>query len=703
MNSGKKALLSIGIIFRNDIRSIERCLQALEPLRRAVSCQLIMADTGSTDGSREIAVRYADELFDFPWVNDFSAARNAVMDRAVGKWYLTVDCDEYLDGDFSELAEHLQRGKGDLAMVVQRNYLTYEMDNRYADCWAGRLVRMSSGLRYRERIHEYIPAPADRCVMLAGTVLHHDGYAELNDGTGGAKRRRNVSLLRESLREAPSDLRLHMQFIESGREEPDCLEVLRRACALVEAKKPGWREYGPSIFRHAVSAAKRLALPELDEWVRRAEEWFPDSYFTRIDAAYVAFIAAWERERWMECVQRGERFLQAKEDYRKGGRKQRELLCSTLVMASPQWELNLRLLLASAHLREDGPERTWELLSGLDGRELDASQAGNLALVLLELQAGSGLETAPLLLRLYGELRQPAPSEERGKERQARFLELAAAAFDPEYRAREAARPGFRRPSRTLLPPLADQCTLGLAAAMLESGDPAELGRLLREVERWDELPAQAMAHAVLSGAAFPPPDRPLNMEELDGLAGTLVRAGADARAVLERAVENDFSRNRQTLSWARAMALAAVQSCRWKEGEGDMDLARTFAEVERAFLPACYAPEALTEEGRCLLPPMHRFGWYCSRAFEALEAGDAAGYVRLLRQGLASCEGMGEMAEFLLEHTPELEAAKPSQELLDLARQVRAMLSAYPTDDPALAVLKSSPVYQRVAFLIEE
>ena len=74
MNSGKKVLLSIGIIFRNDIRSIERCLQALEPLRRAVSCQLIMADTGSRDGSREVAACYADVLFDFPWVNDFSKA-----------------------------------------------------------------------------------------------------------------------------------------------------------------------------------------------------------------------------------------------------------------------------------------------------------------------------------------------------------------------------------------------------------------------------------------------------------------------------------------------------------------------------------------------------------------------------------------------------------------------------------------------------
>ena len=44
--------------------------------------------------SRNIAARHADVLFDFPWVNDFSAARNAVLDRCTGKWTLTVDADE---------------------------------------------------------------------------------------------------------------------------------------------------------------------------------------------------------------------------------------------------------------------------------------------------------------------------------------------------------------------------------------------------------------------------------------------------------------------------------------------------------------------------------------------------------------------------------------------------------------------------------
>ena len=48
-------VLSIGIIFRDDIRCIERCLKALQPLRDAVPCQLVMADTGSVDGSRAVA------------------------------------------------------------------------------------------------------------------------------------------------------------------------------------------------------------------------------------------------------------------------------------------------------------------------------------------------------------------------------------------------------------------------------------------------------------------------------------------------------------------------------------------------------------------------------------------------------------------------------------------------------------------------
>ena len=50
-----KPVLSIGMIFKNEIRCLERCMKSLESLRKAIPCELVMADTGSGDGSRAVA------------------------------------------------------------------------------------------------------------------------------------------------------------------------------------------------------------------------------------------------------------------------------------------------------------------------------------------------------------------------------------------------------------------------------------------------------------------------------------------------------------------------------------------------------------------------------------------------------------------------------------------------------------------------
>ena len=136
---------------------------------------------------------------------------------------------------------------------------------------------------------------------------------------------------------------------------------------------------------------------------------------------------------------------------------------------------------------------------------------------------------------------------------------------------------------------------------------------------------------------------------------------------------------------------------------ENGLALARIFAQMDKVFLPLCYSTEALTEKRLFLLPPMHRFGFYCAQAFDALDGGDAAGYVRLLRKGLVTCDGMKSMVEFLLDHTPELqEKPEPSAELKVLADQIRAVLANFSPDDPAVAALKQSEAYQKVAYLIE-
>ena len=75
---------------------------------------------------------------------------------------------------------------------------------------------------------------------------------------------------------------------------------------------------------------------------------------------------------------------------------------------------------------------------------------------------------------------------------------------------------------------------------------------------------------------------------------------------------------------------------------------------------------------------------------------------MRLLRAGLELYRDVAEMVEFLLDCTPGLQAPQPPAELLALAEQIRTVLANFAPDDPAVAALKQSEAYQKVAYLIE-
>ena len=86
--------LSIGMIVKNEEKYLDRCLAAIKPILDSIDSELIIADTGSTDSTVEIAKKYTDNVFHFEWINDFAAARNSTLDRAKGEWYMFLDADE---------------------------------------------------------------------------------------------------------------------------------------------------------------------------------------------------------------------------------------------------------------------------------------------------------------------------------------------------------------------------------------------------------------------------------------------------------------------------------------------------------------------------------------------------------------------------------------------------------------------------------
>lgn len=704
-------LLTVGIIFKNELRCLERCLKSLQPLREAISCEVVMADTGSTDGSREIAERYADVLFDFPWINDFSAARNAVINRSSGIWYLTIDSDEWLDPDISELVSFLRahkRRKEIVATVVQRNYLTpdFSPSGELRDFLALRLVRPATGLRYVGTIHEHFMISVDSQELvrnLPHTVLHHDGYVGLNDEAGREKRERNLSLIRENLEKDPQDLTALMQYIESGTGAADYNDRIRQAVEAVKSKKPGWEKIGAPILRYAVGAARDSKLPELVEWIELAEEWFPDSYFTRIDVGYIDAVRRWDINDYEGCIQRGRSVFQAMADFRAGKGDIVGLAFSTLQLASPRWEKMLRIILSRSYCRCKEYGKSREMLASIDCTALNNDHTRHFLGAAMELQRNSDLDLGPLLINFYDEICKPQPTEAAMQERIGIFLHDSSSTFAPRYRLREDEE-GCPRHDYSLYAALSGKTEIGIGAAILETESVQEMEEWLGKVENWDLLPIAGLEHALLSGVSFPLPGRPFYLEEADELAGRISQTDTLYR-LSEQIAEQDFDRDFQRLVWARGVVLAAIQTYDWQDGKTGMAVCRAFANVERQFLPEYYTAEALLPENISALPSLHRFGWYCAQAFQALDAKDAVGYARLLREGLASCKLMKPAVEFLtqqLERQQEERRANASPELLALAEQVRMLMSMYSPDDPAVVALKSSAAYQQVADLIE-
>ena len=98
MPSQKRALshsvtagtLSVCMIVKNEAEFLERCLTSVRP----AADQIVVVDTGSTDGSDEIARSFGAEVVRAEWRNDFAWARNISLDRAKCAWILWLDADD---------------------------------------------------------------------------------------------------------------------------------------------------------------------------------------------------------------------------------------------------------------------------------------------------------------------------------------------------------------------------------------------------------------------------------------------------------------------------------------------------------------------------------------------------------------------------------------------------------------------------------
>lgn len=146
--------ISLCMIVKNEEDTLERCLNSVQ----GIADEIIIADTGSTDRTKEIAEKFTEKLFDFKWIDDFSAARNYSYAQASMDYILWLDADDVLlpadQAKFKELKETLDPAVDAVMMAYNTGF---DASGRVTfSFFRERLTKRSKNFKWCEPIHEYL-------------------------------------------------------------------------------------------------------------------------------------------------------------------------------------------------------------------------------------------------------------------------------------------------------------------------------------------------------------------------------------------------------------------------------------------------------------------------------------------------------------------------------------------------------------------
>jgi tetratricopeptide (TPR) repeat protein len=300
--------LALVMIVRDGAATVAR---ALRSARRHVD-RMIVLDTGSTDGTPAVAEAEGAQVSHFTWADDFSAARNAALDRSDAAWNLVLDADEWIERGATALAPQALAASGGFVGAARLENRVDPGQEGAPASWLPRLL--PRGVRYQGRIHEQ-PA-TDLPFRRIGLVLGHDGYTSEALARKGD---RNEALLMRELEAAPEDAYLWFQL---GKEHqvrgkpPQAALCFTEALRLATANAP-WRH---ALVVRAITGLKTAG--RLDEALALADaevaNWqaSPDFYFAvgdlylecaaqAPDRAAADFLPIVESA-WKRCLEIGE-------------------------------------------------------------------------------------------------------------------------------------------------------------------------------------------------------------------------------------------------------------------------------------------------------------------------------------------------------------------------------------------------------------
>jgi glycosyltransferase involved in cell wall biosynthesis len=233
--ASRRARVSLTLIVRDEQENLPHCLGSV----RGLFDEIVVVDTGSTDGTRGVAEAFGARVFEFPWIDDFAAARNAALAHATGDYAFWLDADDVIE---PPEREKLRALLADLDPKNRDAYVVRCACDPGIDGSGGhtvvdhiRLFPLRDDVRWTYRVHEQI-LPALRRAGIAerwtDLVVRHTGYAD--PALRARKLERDTRILLEELKDRPDEpfLLFNLGSIAIERQQwPEALSYLSRSLA----------------------------------------------------------------------------------------------------------------------------------------------------------------------------------------------------------------------------------------------------------------------------------------------------------------------------------------------------------------------------------------------------------------------------------------------------------------------------------------
>lgn len=256
--------LGLSMIVKNESHTIRACLESV----RHVVSQIVIADTGCTDNTCEIAREFGATIVSFPWQDHYAKARNAAIEPLRTDWILVLDADEEVDRETSRNIPRLLKAVPEIGAFATpiRNYvksrsnrgwdrLAVENDGRHERAKDSpsffvheycRLFRRRPDIYFTGRLHELVEPQLAAAGLKSGKAnffIHHFGQLE-SPAEKAEKAVYYHDLLRRKVEEEPNDpngwVQLGLQEYERFNNQEEALRCLHRALELEPRAAEAW-------------------------------------------------------------------------------------------------------------------------------------------------------------------------------------------------------------------------------------------------------------------------------------------------------------------------------------------------------------------------------------------------------------------------------------------------------------------------------